>query len=118
MKRWSIIKFGELPSSLLEKNNQQRRITMPADPFTLRIFVPDGDPEGVRIIDRMHWTGLGIVFPRGKWADVRKHPDLTKTGVYILVGYPAEDDDLPTLYIGQADGVGNRIESHIQKKDF
>lgn len=91
---------------------------MPTAPFTLRIFVPDGDPEGVRIIDRMNWTGLGIVFPRGKWADVRKRPDLTKTGVYILVGYQAEDDDLPTVYIGQADGIGNRIESHIQKKDF
>ena len=28
-----------------------------ADPFTIRIFVPDGDPEGVRLIDRMNWTG-------------------------------------------------------------
>ena len=34
-----------------------------SDPFTIRIFVPDGDPEGLRIIDRMNWTGLGIVFP-------------------------------------------------------
>lgn len=91
---------------------------MPADPFTIRIFVPDGDPEGVRIIDRMNWTGLGIVFPRSKWAEIRKRPDFGKTGVYILVGYKGEDDDLPTIYIGQADGVGNRIESHIQKKDF
>jgi len=91
---------------------------MASDPFTIRIFVPDGDPEGVRIIDRMNWTGLGIVFPRGKWADVRKKAEFAKTGIYILVGYKAEDDDLPTIYIGQADGVGNRIESHIQKKDF
>jgi hypothetical protein len=91
---------------------------MPTDPFTIRIFVPNGDPEGVRIIDRMNWTGLGIVFPRNKWADVKKRPDLAKTGVYILVGYKGEDDDLPTVYIGQADGVGNRIESHVAKKDF
>ena len=33
------------------------------DPFTIRIFVPNGDPEGVRIIDRMNWTGVGIAFP-------------------------------------------------------
>ena len=33
-----------------------------ADPFTIRIFVPGGDPEGLRIIiDRMNWTGQGIV---------------------------------------------------------
>ena len=35
-----------------------------ADPLTIRIFVPDGDPEGVRLIDRMKWTGLGLVFRR------------------------------------------------------
>jgi hypothetical protein len=32
--------------------------------YTIRIFVADGDPEGVRIIDQMNWTGKGIVFPR------------------------------------------------------
>ena len=91
---------------------------MSADPFTIRIFVPDGDPEGVRIIDRMNWTGRGIVFPREKWGDTRKRADLANAGVYILAGYKEDSDDLPTVYIGQADGVGNRIESHIQKKDF
>jgi hypothetical protein len=29
---------------------------MASAPFTIRIFVPDGDPEGVRIINRMNWT--------------------------------------------------------------
>jgi hypothetical protein len=38
--------------------------------------------------------------------------------VYILVGYKQEEDELPTLYIGQGDGVGPRIESHAQTKDF
>ena len=89
-----------------------------ADPFTIRIFVPDGDPEGVRMIDRMNWTGLGVVFPRAKWTEVRQRPELHRTGVYILVGYSAQDDDLPTLYIGQADGVKGRIESHYNNKDF
>lgn len=91
---------------------------MAADPYTIRIFVPDGDPEGVRVIDRMNWTGLGIIFPRSKWLEVKKRPELAKTGVYVLVGYQGGDVDLPTIYIGQADGVGNRIDSHIQKKDF
>lgn len=89
-----------------------------ADPFTIRIFVPDGDPEGVRLIDRMNWTGLGLVFPRAKWLEVRQRPELQRTGIYILVGYSNQDDDLPTLYIGQADGVRGRIESHYTGKDF
>jgi hypothetical protein len=86
------------------------------DPFTIRIFVPDGDPEGVRLIDRMNWTGLGIAFPRSKWSEVRKRSEFIRAGVYILVGY--QEDDLPTIYIGQADGVGDRIEAHYQNKDF
>jgi len=91
---------------------------MPSNPFTIRIFVPDGDPEGVRIIDRMNWTGLGIVFPRSKWPEVRQRAEFSRTGVYILVGYKAATDELPTLYIGQADGVRGRIDSHFQNKDF
>jgi hypothetical protein len=85
------------------------------DPFTIRIFVPDGDPEGVRLIDRMNWTGLGIVFPRSKWPEVRQRAEFIRAGVYILVGY--QEDDLPTIYIGQADGVRNRIEAHFQNKE-
>jgi len=70
-----------------------------AAPFTIRIFVPDGDPEGVRLIDRMNWTGLGIVFPRSKWTEVRQRPEFNRAGVYILVGF--QEEDLPTIYIGQ-----------------
>jgi hypothetical protein len=89
-----------------------------ADPFTIRVFVPDGDPDGVRLIDRMNWTGLGLVFPRAKWPEVRQRPEMQRTGVYILVGYKGEDDDLPTIYVGQADGVRGRIDSHSSTKDF
>ena len=87
-------------------------------PFTIRIFVPDGDPEGIRLIDRMNWTGIGVAFPRTKWPDVRHRQEVQRTGIYILVGYRGDEDDLPTLYIGQADGVRGRIESHYTAKDF
>ena len=88
------------------------------DPFTIRIFVPNGDPEGIRIIDRMNWTGVGIVFPRSEWCKVKDRTEFDKTGVYILVGYQEDDDELQTLYIGQGDGIRRRIESHFKSKDF
>ena len=88
------------------------------DAFTLRMFVPDGDPEGVRLIDRMNWTGLGIVFPRSKWSEVKGRVEFARTGVYILTGYSEGDDDLLTVYVGQADGIKPRIDSHAQNKDF
>ena len=92
---------------------------MANSPFTIRIFVPDGDPEGVRPIDRMNWTGHGIVFPREKWPTTKQRPEFSRTGVYILSGYEeGANDDLPTIYIGEGDVIGNRIESHYQNKDF
>jgi hypothetical protein len=91
-----------------------------ADPFTLRIYVPDGDPEGVRIIDRMNWTGRGFVVPRDHWAKVRMRPDLTRHGVYVLTGYETDEigNDVTVAYIGQTDNVQNRINNHDLQRDF
>jgi hypothetical protein len=91
---------------------------MPADPYTIRIFVRDGDPEGVRLIDQMNWTGQGIVFPREQWAGIRTLPLFDLPGVYVLTGFTAEDDDLPTIYVGEGDGIRDRIESHVKSKNF
>lgn len=35
-----------------------------AEAYTIRLFVPAGDPEGIKIIELMNWTGVGIAFPR------------------------------------------------------
>ena len=85
--------------------------------YTIRIFVPDGDPEGIRIIDRMNWTGKGIVFPRLKWSDAKSRKEFTEPGTYLLTGYSSEDDDLPTIYVRQGDPVRDRIESHFKNKE-
>ncbi|MBV8868399.1 MAG: GIY-YIG nuclease family protein, partial [Acetobacteraceae bacterium] len=91
---------------------------MAGDPFTLRISVPDGDPEGVRIIDRMNWTGLGIVFPREKWPTTKQRQEFSRPGVYVLIGYKSADDELPTVYIGEGDVLRGRIDAHFQNKGF
>ena len=33
-------------------------------PLSLRIFVADGDPDGLQIIERSNWIGKALVFPR------------------------------------------------------
>lgn len=85
---------------------------MAKNPFTIRIFVPDGDPEGVRVIDRMNWTGLGIIFPREKWPTTKPRAEFSRTGIYVLSGYEKAEDELPTIYIGEGDVIRNRIDSH------
>lgn len=90
---------------------------MKSDPYTIRIFVPEGDPEGLRIIDRMNWTGVGVAFPRAKWPETKHRAEFNRTGVYLLTGYH-EEDDLPAIYIGQSDVLADRIDIHFKQKDF
>ena len=90
---------------------------MPSDPFTLRIVVPYGDPEGIRTIDDPNWTGKGVIFPRSEWEKAKaKRDELAKAGIYILAGAnlaegnespspESGDDDLPSIYVGQTDEV-------------
>jgi hypothetical protein len=86
-------------------------------PYTIRIFVQDGDPEGIRIVDKMNWTGTCVTFPREKWKDVRTQNELKKPGIYVLTGHD-EESELPSVYIGQAEEVAKRLENHEKNKDF
>jgi hypothetical protein len=89
------------------------------EPYTIRIFVPDGDPEGAKIVTLMNWTGVGVAFPRSGWPRLSARQEFRRSGVYVLTGAAeGTDDDLPTVYIGQAEEIGQRIESHDSKKDF
>ena len=89
-----------------------------ADPYTIRLFVVNGDPEGVRIIEKMNWTGQGIAFPREEWQTVRDRQEFERPGIYILVGYQSDDDDLMSIYVGEGDGIRSRLDSHAKNKDF
>ena len=85
--------------------------------FSVRIFIPSGEPEGLRIVEKSNWTGLGLVFPRSLFADVRKRSELSRTGVYILWG-PGDSGQLPRVYVGEGDALLPRLDSHAKNKDF
>jgi hypothetical protein len=40
-------------------------------PFSLRIFVADGDPDGLRIVDHSNWSGKAVVLPRALLSQTR-----------------------------------------------
>lgn len=85
--------------------------------FSVRIFIPSGEPEGLRIVEKSNWTGQGIVFPRAQFAEVRRRPELNRTGVYVLWG-PGESSQLPRVYVGEGDLVRPRLDEHAKQKDF
>ncbi len=66
-------------------------------PYTIRLFVPEGDPSTFKIIDKMNWTGIGLEISREAWAKHKNRKELEQAGIYILFGYQ-EGDDLPTIY--------------------
>lgn len=86
-------------------------------PFSLRIFVADGDPDGLRLVERSNWIGKAVVFPRALLPSIKKRDEFGQTGVYLLLG-PREDGEGDKLYIGEGDPVLDRLESHYAKKDF
>jgi hypothetical protein len=86
-------------------------------PFWLRILVVDGDPDGLRLVERSNWIGKAVVFPRALYPKVRSRVEFQQTGVYLLLG-PRTDGVGEMLYIGEGDPVQPRLEDHYAKKDF
>jgi len=85
--------------------------------FSVRVFLPGGDPDGLKVIEKSNWTGTGLVVPRPLFAETKGRGELDRAGVYLLVG-PGEDGDLPRVYIGEGDPTRPRLEEHFRKKEF
>ena len=86
-------------------------------PFSIRIFLADGLPDGLRTIEKSNWSGRGVVCPRVLFKESKVRDDFGKAGIYILMG-PSERSDVPRVYIGEGDPVRPRLEQHQQQKDF
>lgn len=85
--------------------------------FSVRIFIPSGEPEALRIVEKSNWTGQGVVFPRSLYEEARQRAELKRTGVYVLWG-PGESVRLPRVYVGEGDAVLPRLDQHARSKDF
>ena len=86
-------------------------------PQTIQIFLPAGDPRGVRVAEITTRIVRTIEVPRSLLADFLKTPEAQQVGVYFLVGDVSEAG-LPRVYIGQSGNVGTRLVQHNQGKDF
>ncbi|MBI3284400.1 MAG: GIY-YIG nuclease family protein [Burkholderiales bacterium] len=86
-------------------------------PFSLKIFVANGDPDGLRIVERSNWIGRAVVFPRPLLPAIKQREEFNQTGVYLLLG-PRPDGEGEMIYIGEGDPVRQRLESHFSNKDF
>jgi hypothetical protein len=86
-------------------------------PQTIQIFLPTGDPRGVRVAEITTRIVRVIEVPRSQLADFLKMPEAQQVGVYFLMGELSETG-LPRTYVGQSGNVGARLVQHNQGKDF
>lgn len=86
-------------------------------PATIKIFLVDGKPEGIRTAEISNWTGKAIAGPRSQLAELLKREELVSPGVYLLTGVDP-DTDQETLYIGEAESAAKRLKQHRDRDDW
>ena len=74
-------------------------------PFTLRLFVPSGRPEEIRIIEKIGWSGIGLSVPRSNLKEFNEREEASHPGIYVLHG-PNPTGAQDVIYIGEADPLG------------
>jgi len=86
-------------------------------PKTIQIFLPGGDPQGIRVAEITTRILQVIEVPRKLLSDFFQMPESNQVGVYFLFG-ESEEGDEPIVYIGQTGDLRTRLATHNNKKDF
>lgn len=86
-------------------------------PQTIQIYLPAGDPRGMRVAEITTRIVRVIEVPRSQLAEFIRTPEAQQVGVYFLIGELSEAG-LPRVYIGQSGNVGSRLVQQNQSKDF
>jgi len=85
-------------------------------PQTIQIFLPGGDPAGIRMAEITTRTVRVFEVPRTLLSDFRAMPESKHVGIYFLFGESTAG--LSEAYIGQSGDVGTRIKNHDGSKEF
>ena len=88
-------------------------------PKTIQIFLPSGDPRGIRIAEVTTRIVQVIEVPRSRLKEFFAMPECQQVGLYFLCGN-ADGADGPKVYIGQTGNLKQRLTKHnkSEEKDF
>lgn len=87
----------------------------------IRLFLVDGNPNGLRTVEISNMTIYTTIFPRTKLKDFLNRNESKKPGCYILLGNDIENPDKRIAYVGEGESVDTRLKSHShgeKQKDF
>ncbi len=81
---------------------------------TIQIYLPKGNPRGLRLAEMTTRTVRLIEIPRIHIDDFFAMPDANQVGLYFLIG-DTDGIDKPLLYIGQTGDLKRRLNQHHEK---
>jgi hypothetical protein len=101
----------------MDDSKSKEREFMAIFPQTIQIFLPSGDPQGIR--EAAITTRIIRVFdvPRSALAEFVAMDAARHVGLYFLIG-ENEGSDVPQAYIGQTGSLVERLTTHHKSKDF
>ena len=84
---------------------------------TISIYLPDANPQGIKICEFFDSIVKAISIPRVKLDEASKRSELEQPGIYFLLG---EKDEVgkPRVYIGESEVLLTRLSKHNKEKDF
>jgi Domain of unknown function (DUF4357) len=87
---------------------------------TIKVFLADGNPNGVLTAEIFNWTGKVLVAPRSQLEKLAKRAELDRTGIYVLVGNDPQSTLKERVYVGESDNILSRLAQHNSdsEKDF
>jgi len=88
---------------------------MNTTPKTIQIFLPSGDPRGIRIAEITTRIVQVIEVPRSLLGEFLKMNESSRVAVYFLFG---GDEDERKVYIGQTGDLRGRLKAHQSGKEF
>lgn len=84
---------------------------------SIRIYLADGTPSGIRHVEIVNWSGQAIWAPKSRFIELSQWEEVKKPGVYFLFERQSSDTE-SKVYIGESENVFNRLGDHYKNKDF
>lgn len=84
---------------------------------SIKIYLSDGSPSGLRHVEIANWSGQALACPRSRFSELKNWDESQRPGVYFLLEKHSTDEK-NTVYIGESENVFKRLTEHDRKKDF
>ena len=84
---------------------------------TIQIFLPDGNPRGLRIAEITSRAVQVIQVPRAHLDQAASRPESCNPSVYFVIGEVAEAGTAE-VYVGETEDCLERLRQHHRQKDF